>query len=205
MSSKNIVTSDDIDLERGFKWNPQTKKLWVDLSMLIDNDSLIINPQSGKLVVNPTTLNTLKDTLKNYTDDEINKLESILNNDIQDIENSLEDLIERINREGIRIFIKPNSGLTGNGTKDDPLGIQISGGGLKFDPQGNLVLNTGSGLVINPDGKIIIDASVASSEISKELAVNNSGFKLINGKLTVDTINLVDASGNTIIGKLVNK
>lgn len=116
--------------------------------------------------------------------------------------------------------VSVGDGLAGNGTEGNPLTVKLSnslvtdsegnigvntGSGLTTDSSGKVVIATGSGLTTDSSGKVVIDNSVAAAGLASSLATSGSGFKVENGKLVVDTINLVDASGKTIIGKLVNK
>lgn len=157
-NAQNFVHADDIDLNRGFAWDEKTKKLWIDLRELVDLTSLIINPQTGKLVVNPEPVDNLTKALnaaKDELDDKINDLSQEVNRKelaiLENLKTALgtlkESLIkvssdytdaevakvkEAINvvKEQVAngIILGSRSGLTGKGTTTEPLQLDLNVG-----------------------------------------------------------------------------
>ena len=157
-NAQNFVHADDIDLNRGFAWDEKTKKLWIDLRELVDLTSLIINPQTGKLVVNPEPVDNLTKALnaaKDELDDKINDLAQEVNRKelaiLENLKTALgtlkESLIkvssdytdaevakvkEAINavKEQVAagITLGLHSGLTGKGTATEPLQLDLNVG-----------------------------------------------------------------------------
>lgn len=157
-NAQNFVHADDIDLNRGFAWDEKTKKLWIDLRELVDLTSLIINPQTGKLVVNPEPVDNLTKALnaaKDELDDKINDLSqevtrkelSILENlkialealktsltkvssDYTDAEVAkVKQAIDAVKEQvAAGITLGSRSGLTGKGTTTEPLQLDLNVG-----------------------------------------------------------------------------
>lgn len=157
-NAQNFVHANDIDLHRGFAWDDTSKKLWVNLRDLVDLSSLIINPQTGKLVVNPEpvdnltkALNAAKDELDDKINDlaqEVNRKElSILENlkialealktsltkvssDYTDAEVAkVKEAIETVKEQvAAGITLSSRSGLTGKGTTTEPLQLDLNVG-----------------------------------------------------------------------------
>lgn len=157
-NAQNFVLANDIDLHRGFAWDDTSKKLWVNLRDLVDLSSLIINPQTGKLVVNPEpvdnltkALNAAKDELDDKINDlaqEVNRKElSILENlkialealktsltkvssDYTDAEVAkVKEAIETVKEQvAAGITLGSRSGLTGKGTATEPLQLDLNVG-----------------------------------------------------------------------------
>lgn len=157
-NAQNFVHADDIDLNRGFAWDEKTKKLWIDLRELVDLTSFIINPQTGKLVVNPEPVDNLTKALnaaKDELDDKINDLSQEVNRKelaiLENLKTALgtlkESLIkvssdytdaevvkvkEAINvvKEQVAngIILGSRSGLTGKGTTTEPLQLDLNVG-----------------------------------------------------------------------------
>lgn len=155
-NAQNFVHADDIDLNRGFAWDEKTKKLWIDLRELVDLTSLIINPQTGKLVVNPEPVDNLNKALnaaKDELDDKINDLAQEVNRKelviLENLKTALETLKaslikvssdytdaevakvkEAINvvKEQVAngITLGSRSGLTGKGTTTEPLQLDLN-------------------------------------------------------------------------------
>lgn len=100
----------------------------------------------------------------------------------------------------VSVAVKPNSGITGNGTQDSPLALSV-----------------GDGLTVTNNGKLKISPTEAGEAIGsteggqsllQALKDNNllgDGLDVINGKLVVKTTRFVDASGQTLIGYGVDK
>lgn len=157
-NAQNFVHANDIDLNRGFAWDEKTKKLWIDLRELVDLTSLIINPQTGKLVVNPEPVDNLTKALnaaKNELDDKINDLSQEVNRKELAILENLKTALETLKaslikvssdytdaevakvKEAIDIVKKQvaagitlgsRSGLTGKGTTAEPLQLDLNVG-----------------------------------------------------------------------------
>ena len=105
-NAQNFVHANDIDLNRGFAWDEKTKKLWIDLRELVDLTSLIINPQTGKLVVNPEPVDNLTKALnaaKNELDDKINDLSQEVNRKELAILENLKTALETLKASLIKV------------------------------------------------------------------------------------------------------
>lgn len=157
-NAQNFVHANDIDLHRGFAWDDTSKKLWVNLRDLVDLSSLIINPQTGKLVVNPEPVDNLNKALnaaKDELDDKINDLsQEVTRKELAILENlklALETLkaslikvssdytdgeVAKINQaiNGVKelvtagITLGSRSGLSGKGTATEPLQLDLNVG-----------------------------------------------------------------------------
>lgn len=157
-NAQNFVHANDIDLHRGFAWDEKTKKLWIDLRELVDLTTLIINPLTGKLVVNPEPVDNLTKALnaaKDELDDKINDLSqevtrkelSILENlkialealktsltkvssDYTDAEVAkVKEAIDAVKEQvAAGITLGSRSGLTGKGTTAEPLQLDLNVG-----------------------------------------------------------------------------
>ena len=157
-NAQNFVHANDIDLNRGFAWDEKTKKLWIDLRELVDLTSLIINPQTGKLVVNPEPVDNLTKALnatKNELDDKINDLSQEVNRKELAILENLKTALEALKASLIKvssdytdaevakvkeaidivkeqvaagITLGSRSGLTGKGTTAEPLQLDLNVG-----------------------------------------------------------------------------
>lgn len=157
-NAQNFVHANDIDLNRGFAWDEKTKKLWIDLRELVDLTSLIINPQTGKLVVNPEPVDNLTKALnaaKNELDDKINDLSQEVNRKELAILENLKTALENLKASLIKvssdytdaevakvkeaidivkeqvaagITLGSRSGLTGKGTTAEPLQLDLNVG-----------------------------------------------------------------------------
>ena len=157
-NAQNFVHANDIDLNRGFAWDEKTKKLWIDLRELVDLTSLIINPQTGKLVVNPEPVDNLTKALnaaKNELDDKINDLSQEVNRKELAILENLKTALETLKASLIKvssdytdaevakvkeaidivkeqvaagITLGSRSGLTGKGTTAEPLQLDLNVG-----------------------------------------------------------------------------
>ena len=157
-NAQNFVHADDIDLNRGFAWDEKTKKLWIDLRELVDLTSLIINPQTGKLVVNPEPVDNLTKALnaaKDELDDKINDLAQEVNRKELAILENLKTALETLKASLIKvssdytdaevtkvkeainavkeqvaagITLGSRSGLTGKGTATEPLQLDLNVG-----------------------------------------------------------------------------
>ena len=157
-NAQNFVHANDIDLHRGFAWDEETKKLWIDLRELVDLTTLIINPVTGKLVVNPEPVDNLTKALnaaKDELDDKINDLSqevtrkelSILENlkialealktsltkvssDYTDAEVAkVKQAIDAVKEQvAAGITLGSRSGLTGKGTTTEPLQLDLNVG-----------------------------------------------------------------------------
>lgn len=157
-NAQNFVHADDIDLNRGFAWDEKTKKLWIDLRELVDLTSLIINPQTGKLVVNPEPVDNLTKALnaaKDELDDKINDLAQEVNRKELAILENLKTALETLKASFIKvssdytdaevtkvkeainavkeqvaagITLGLHSGLTGKGTATEPLQLDLNVG-----------------------------------------------------------------------------
>ena len=157
-NAQNFVHANDIDLHRGFAWDEKTKKLWIDLRELVDLTTLIINPVTGKLVVNPEPVDNLTKALnaaKDELDDKINDLSqevtrkelSILENlkialealktsltkvssDYTDAEVAkVKEAIDAVKEQvAAGITLGSRSGLTGKGTTAEPLQLDLNVG-----------------------------------------------------------------------------
>ena len=157
-NAQNFVHADDIDLNRGFAWDEKTKKLWIDLRELVDLTSLIINPQTGKLVVNPEPVDNLTKALnaaKDELDDKINDLSQEVNRKELAILENLKTALETLKASLIKvssdytdaevakvkeaidavkeqvaagITLGSRSGLTGKGTTAEPLQLDLNVG-----------------------------------------------------------------------------
>lgn len=147
ITHENYVHSKDIDLTRGFTWDNQLRKLWVDLSSIIDDDYLIINPTSGLATVNPQKFDNLSkhlkdllDLVKQGLDNRIDLTNDTLNNKLNDVKHTIEQLITKLENEGNPVKTIPNGGLKGNGTSQDPLGLNLNSGDLVINSAGQLEL-----------------------------------------------------------------
>lgn len=157
-NAQNFVHANDIDLNRGFAWDEKTKKLWIDLRELVDLTSLIINPQTGKLVVNPESVDNLTKALnaaKDELDDKINDLSQEVNRKELAILENLKTALETLKASLIKvssdytdaevakvkeaidivkeqvtagITLGSRSGLTGKGTTAEPLQLDLNVG-----------------------------------------------------------------------------
>lgn len=157
-NAQNFVHANDIDLHRGFAWDEKTKKLWIDLRELVDLTSLIINPQTGKLVVNPEPVDNLTKALnaaKDELDDKINDLSQEVNRKELAILENLKTALETLKASLIKvssdytdaevakvkeaidtvkeqvangITLGSHSGLTGKGTTAEPLQLDLNVG-----------------------------------------------------------------------------
>lgn len=155
-NAQNFVHANDIDLHRGFAWDDTSKKLWVNLRDLVDLSSLIINPQTGKLVVNPEPVDNLTKALnaaKDELDDKINDLaQTVDRKELSILENlklALETLktslikvssdytdaeVDKVKEaiNGVKelvaagITLGSRSGLTGKGTTAEPLQLDLN-------------------------------------------------------------------------------
>lgn len=157
-NAQNFVHANDIDLNRGFAWDEKTKKLWIDLRELVDLTSLIINPQTGKLVVNPELVDNLTKALnaaKDELDDKINDLSQEVNRKELAILENLKTALETLKASLIKvssdytdaevakvkedidtvkeqvaagITLGSRSGLSGKGTATEPLQLDLNVG-----------------------------------------------------------------------------
>lgn len=157
-NAQNFVHANDIDLNRGFAWDEKTKKLWIDLRELVDLTSLIINPQTGKLVVNPEPVDNLTKALnaaKDELDDKINDLAQAVDRKELSILENLKLALETLKTSLIKvssdytdaevakvkeaidivkeqvaagITLGSRSGLTGKGTTAEPLQLDLNVG-----------------------------------------------------------------------------
>lgn len=157
-NAQNFVHANDIDLHRGFAWDDTSKKLWVNLRDLVDLTSLIINPQTGKLVVNPEPVDNLTKALnaaKDELDDKINDLaQEVTRKELSILENlkialeALKTSLTKVSsdytdaevakvKEAINtvkeqvaagITLGSRSGLTGKGTTAEPLQLDLNVG-----------------------------------------------------------------------------
>lgn len=157
-NAQNFVHANDIDLNRGFAWDEKTKKLWIDLRELVDLTTLIINPQTGKLVVNPEPVDNLTKALnaaKDELDDKINDLSQEVNRKELAILENLKTALETLKASLIKvssdytdaevakvkeaidivkeqvaagITLGSRSGLTGKGTTAEPLQLDLNVG-----------------------------------------------------------------------------
>ena len=157
-NAQNFVHANDIDLHRGFAWDDTSKKLWINLRDLVDLSSLIINPQTGKLVVNPEPVDNLTKALnaaKDELDDKINDLAQEVNRKelsiLENLKIALEALKASLTKvssdytdgevakvkqaiEGVKelvaagITLGSRSGLSGKGTATEPLQLDLNVG-----------------------------------------------------------------------------
>lgn len=157
-NAQNFVHANDIDLHRGFAWDDTSKKLWVNLRDLVDLSSLIINPQTGKLVVNPEPVDSLTKALnaaKDELDDKINDLSQAVDRKELSILENLKLALETLKTSLIKvssdytdgevakvkeaingvkelvaagITLGSHSGLTGKGTTAEPLQLDLNVG-----------------------------------------------------------------------------
>ena len=157
-NAQNFVHANDIDLHRGFAWDEKTKKLWIDLRELVDLTSLIINPITGKLAVNPEPVDNLTKALnaaKDALDDKINDLSQEVNRKELAILENLKTALETLKASLIKvssdytdaevakvkeainvvkeqvangITLGSRSGLTGKGTTAEPLQLDLNVG-----------------------------------------------------------------------------
>lgn len=157
-NAQNFVHANDIDLHRGFAWDDTSKKLWVNLRDLVDLSSLIINPQTGKLVVNPEPVDNLNKALnaaKDELDDKINDLAQEVNRKELAILENLKTALETLKASLIKvssdytdaevakvkeainavkeqvaagITLGSRSGLSGKGTTTEPLQLDLNVG-----------------------------------------------------------------------------
>lgn len=174
---ENTVLAKDIDLDRGFSWDDNKKKLWIDLSALVDNDTIMLNPVTGKFIVNPVKLNAFKEYVENAlnqlnrdvnsfkTDitNDFNTFKNDINNKANQIEQTVNNFIENIKQNGVAIKTDPESIITGKGTTTEPLSIDLN----------KLLQLLGSHNLLG------------------------EGIELRNGKLNVKTESITDASGTT--------
>lgn len=157
-NAQNFVHANDIDLHRGFAWDDTSKKLWVNLRDLVDLTSLIINPQTGKLVVNPEPVDNLTkalNTAKDELDDKINDLaQEVSRKELAILENlktaletfkvslikvssdytdaevaKVKEAIDIVKEQvAAGITLGSRSGLTGKGTTAEPLQLDLNVG-----------------------------------------------------------------------------
>lgn len=100
----------------------------------------------------------------------------------------------------VEVAVKSNSGITGNGTKESPLALNI-GDGLTVSKDGKLTLEpikAGKALGSTEGGQSLLQALKDNSLLGDDLDV-------VDGKLIVKTTRFVDASGEVILGYGVDK
>lgn len=100
----------------------------------------------------------------------------------------------------VAVAVKPNSGITGNGTKERPLALNL-GDSLKVDETGKIVLNpTEAGKAVGSEegGKALLQAL-------KDNGLLGDGLDVVNGKLIIKTASFFDASGTVLLGYGVDK
>ena len=96
--------------------------------------------------------------------------------------------------------MKPNSGITGDGTKNQPLELNV-GNGLKLGDDGKVTINpTETAAAIGSQ-----DAGKAFLQALKNNGLLGDGLDVVNGKLIVKTVRSVDASGTVLLGHYVDK
>ncbi|MEZ7766247.1 hypothetical protein O3795_02145 [Haemophilus parahaemolyticus] len=127
-----------------------------------------------------------------------------------------DDLLDKSNGEGggkvtvekikqaiagdVSVAVKPNSGITGNGTKNQPLELNV-GNGLKLGDDGKVTINpTETAAAIGSQ-----DAGKAFLQALKNNGLLGDGLDVVNGKLIVKTVRSVDASGTVLLGHYVDK
>lgn len=127
-----------------------------------------------------------------------------------------DDLLDKSNGEGggkvtvekikqaiagdVSVAVKPNSGITGNGTKNQPLELNV-GNGLKLGGDGKVTINpTETAAAIGSQ-----DAGKAFLQALKNNGLLGDGLDVVNGKLIVKTVRSVDASGTVLLGHYVDK
>ncbi len=100
----------------------------------------------------------------------------------------------------VSVAVKPNSGITGNGTKNQPLELNV-GNGLKLGDDGKVTINpTETAAAIGSQ-----DAGKAFLQALKNNGLLGDGLDVVNGKLIVKTVRSVDASGTVLLGHYVDK
>ncbi|WP_315569522.1 hypothetical protein [Haemophilus parahaemolyticus] len=100
----------------------------------------------------------------------------------------------------VAVAVKPNSGITGNGTKNQPLELNV-GNGLKLGDDGKVTINpTETAAAIGSQ-----DAGKAFLQALKNNGLLGDGLDVVNGKLIVKTVRSVDASGTVLLGHYVDK
>lgn len=100
----------------------------------------------------------------------------------------------------VAVAVKPKSGITGNGTKESPLALNL-GNGLKVDETGKVALNpteTGKAVGSAEGGKALLQAL-------KDNGLLGDGLDVVDGKLIIKTTRFVDASGTVLLGYGVDK
>lgn len=100
----------------------------------------------------------------------------------------------------VAVAVKPKSGITGNGTKESPLALNL-GDGLKVDETGKVALNpteTGKAIGSAEGGKALLQAL-------KDNGLLGDGLDVVNGKLIIKTTRFFDASGTVLLGYGVDK
>ncbi|MGX2956427.1 hypothetical protein ACWIYZ_04965 [Ursidibacter arcticus] len=88
----------------------------------------------------------------------------------------------------VAVTVKEKSGIAGNGTKSNPL-----------------ALNLGDTLKVGEDGKVNVNTNGVGETIGESLAGSGISFNKETKKLDVGTVRLVDASGTVVLGHLVDK
>lgn len=100
----------------------------------------------------------------------------------------------------VEVAVKSNSGITGNGTKESPLALNL-GDGLKVDETGKVTLNpteTGKAVGSAEGGKALLQAL-------KDNGLLGDGLDVVDGKLIIKTTSFFDASGTVLLGYGVDK
>lgn len=86
----------------------------------------------------------------------------------------------------VEVSVKPNSGINGNGTKENPL-----------------ALNLGDTLAVDTQGNIGVDVQNASNEIGKAIAGDGLEFDEKTQTLKAKTVRLMDASGTVHLANVI--
>lgn len=189
---QNLVLRRDIDTERGFAWDANRKMLWVNLTNLVDGDFLQTNPVTGLLTFDVQKLDDLKADLKalmDLKDQGIKNHVGELDRKLKAFGENLQGFLQELASNGNPIHTASGSGLTGEGTRDNPLGLdfsrddfQVIGGKLQLKAKEPAILtdlnkqlkgigfNTFSGVINNTNGARTFIAGVPR-EIESEAAM----------------------------------
>ena len=168
-STIHVIESSDLDYNKGFTYNPLSKKVEVDLSDLIKTGSGLATDNEGNIYVVPrdiidnNTLN-LDGNGKVQINPEYTKARDKLATDLANkaktdantyTDGKVKELSDNINNNGATVFT--NKPIAGNGNKSNPL-----------------TLNLGDGLSVDASGKLLV-TGVAPKTMSGNM---NSGYKL---------------------------
>lgn len=86
----------------------------------------------------------------------------------------------------VEVAVKQNSGISGDGTKDNPLNLKLD-----------------NSLAVNKEGKIGVSAEGASDVIGDQIAGSGLYYDPKTNKLNINLVRLMDASGTVHVANVV--